>query len=67
MTHSLSAFPLAQVHEEVLRLLLAAAPMLAAAQLGEYLRLTLENSRKSRRHVKKHMLSSTGDFSVRRG
>ena len=58
-------FPRAQVHEEVLRLLLAAAPMLAAAQLGEYLKLTLENSRKSRRRVKKHMLSSTGDFSVR--
>ena len=49
----------------MLRLLLAAAPMLAAAQLGEYLALTLDNSRKSRRRVKMHMLSSTGDFSVR--
>ena len=49
------------MHEEVLRLLLVAAPMLAAAQLGEYLKLTLENSKKSRRRVKKHILSSNGD------
>ena len=50
-----------QTHEEVLRLLLAAAPLLAPAQLGTYLALTLENSKKSRRRVKKH-ISSNPDF-----
>lgn len=38
-----------QVHEEILRLLLAAAPRLDAAQLGRYLQSALQNSRKSRR------------------
>jgi hypothetical protein len=38
-----------QVHEEILRLLLAAAPRLDAAQLGRHLQSALQNSRKSRR------------------
>jgi len=40
---------LPQVHEEILRLLLAAAPRLEAAQLGRHLQSALQNSRKSRR------------------
>ena len=49
-----------QVHEEVLRLLLAAAPFLAPAQLGVYLKLTLDNSKRSRRRVKKHLSGPLG-------
>lgn len=40
---------MSQVHEEILRLLLAAAPRLDAAQLGRHLQSALQNSRKSRR------------------
>ncbi|KAG2491041.1 hypothetical protein HYH03_010488 [Edaphochlamys debaryana] len=50
-----------QTHEEVLRLLLAAAlptpdgrpPLLTPGELDAYLRLTLENSRRSRKRYKK--------------
>lgn len=42
-----------QVHEEVLRLLLAAAPLLKSQELGEYLGLTLENSKRSRKRISK--------------
>ena len=38
-----------QVHEEVLRLLLAALPKLGTAQLAHYLQETLKHSRKSRK------------------
>jgi len=38
-----------EVHEEVLRLLLAAAPALEPKRLGEYLDKTLRNSRGSRK------------------
>lgn len=41
----------AQVHEEVLRLLLAVAKQLSPEQLGRYLQTTIQRSRKSRRHV----------------
>ncbi|KAK9806710.1 hypothetical protein WJX72_000208 [[Myrmecia] bisecta] len=44
---------LPQVHEEVLRLLLAAAPKLPIADVAQYLQDTLHNSRKSRRRSKK--------------
>lgn len=37
------------MHEEVLRLLLAAAPQLSVAQVAQYLQSTLNNSKKSRR------------------
>ncbi len=40
-----------QVHEEVLRLLLAALPKLGTAQLAHYLQETLKHSRKSRKCV----------------
>jgi hypothetical protein len=46
------------VHEEVLRMLLAAAPLMSPVQLGTYLQMTLENSKKSRKRVKKHLSSS---------
>ena len=39
----------AQVHEEVLRLLLAVAKQLSPEQLGRYLQTTIQRSRKSRR------------------
>lgn len=38
-----------QVHEEVLRLLLGAAPQLSVAQVAQYLQNTLNNSKKSRK------------------
>lgn len=38
-----------QVHESVLRLLLAASKTLPPEQLGRYLQSTIQNSRKSRR------------------
>ena len=40
-----------QVHEEVLRLLLAVAKQLSPEQLGRYLQTTIQRSRKSRRRV----------------
>ncbi|MEW5299869.1 MAG: hypothetical protein WDW36_002842 [Sanguina aurantia] len=42
-----------QAHEEVLRLLLDAAPLLKPTELGAYLSLTLEHSKKSRSWFKK--------------
>jgi hypothetical protein len=42
-----------QVHEEVLRLLLAASSQLKGKDMGDYLALTLENSKKSRKRVSK--------------
>eukprot|EP00195_Chlamydomonas_chlamydogama_P014869 CAMPEP_0202909070 /NCGR_PEP_ID=MMETSP1392-20130828/48159_1 /ASSEMBLY_ACC=CAM_ASM_000868 /TAXON_ID=225041 /ORGANISM="Chlamydomonas chlamydogama, Strain SAG 11-48b" /LENGTH=701 /DNA_ID=CAMNT_0049598681 /DNA_START=412 /DNA_END=2517 /DNA_ORIENTATION=- len=44
-----------QVHEEVLRLLLAAAKQLTPMELGQFLQLTLENSKKSRKRGKKQV------------
>ena len=38
-----------QVHEEVLRLLSATAGKLSAEQLAQYLQMTLQHSRKSRK------------------
>ena len=38
-----------QVHEEVLRLLLAAAPQLPVPQTAQYLHNTINNSKKSRK------------------
>jgi hypothetical protein len=40
---------ISQVHEEVLRLLLAALPKLDTPQLAHYLQETLKHSRKSRK------------------
>ncbi|PRW60598.1 Negative elongation factor B [Chlorella sorokiniana] len=45
-----------QAHEEVLRLLLAAAPRLDAMELSNYLTRTLNNSKKSRKRFKKRKL-----------
>uniref|UniRef100_A0A7S0RMM1 Uncharacterized protein n=1 Tax=Chlamydomonas leiostraca TaxID=1034604 RepID=A0A7S0RMM1_9CHLO len=42
-----------QVHEEVLRLLLAASHTLKGKDMGDYLAQTLENSKKSRKRVSK--------------
>jgi hypothetical protein len=39
----------AQVHEEVLRLLLAAVPQLSVERLAQYLHATLANSKRSRK------------------
>jgi hypothetical protein len=49
-----------QVHEEVLRLLLAAAPQLDAEKLGKYLTTTLENSKKSRRRERSKKAAGGG-------
>ncbi|KAJ9523865.1 hypothetical protein QJQ45_020067 [Haematococcus lacustris] len=59
-----------QVHEEVLRLLLAASPMLEASALASYLTQTLENSKRSRKRLSKKQkeqglggpLQALGDF-----
>lgn len=45
-----------QVHEEVLRLLLAAAPRIPVLQLSNYLSTTLAASRRSRKRYKKRRL-----------
>ncbi|KAI3429855.1 hypothetical protein D9Q98_010166 [Chlorella vulgaris] len=45
-----------QTHEEVLRLLLAAAPKLDAMELSNYLTRTLNSSKKSRKRFKKRKL-----------
>ena len=44
-----SQFAPLQVHEEVLRLLLAVAKQLSPERLGRYLQTTIQRSRKSRR------------------
>lgn len=46
----------AEVHEEVLRLLLAAAPRIDLLRLANYTSMTLNNSRKSRKRFKKRAL-----------
>jgi len=51
-----------QVHEEVLRLLLTAGPLLSSADLGQYLESTLENSKRSRRRVSKKAGGAAGMF-----
>ena len=38
-----------QVHEEVLRLILVAAPQLSVPQVAQYLQNTINNSKRSRR------------------
>lgn len=50
-----------QTHEEVLRLLLAAAPKLDAMELSNYLTRTLNNSKKSRKRFKKRKLFESYD------
>ncbi|KAL4437410.1 hypothetical protein ABPG75_004549 [Micractinium tetrahymenae] len=50
-----------QAHEEVLRLLLAAAPKLDAMELSNYLTRTLNNSKKSRKRFKKRKLFESYD------
>ncbi|BDA45944.1 Negative elongation factor B [Coccomyxa sp. Obi] len=49
-----------QVHEEVLRLLLAALPKLNTAQLAHYLQETLKHSRKSRKRTKRRHAEAEG-------
>lgn len=54
-----------QVHEEVLRLLLAAAPQMEISVLARYLQTTIQNSRRSRKRFKRkrvdpHFLTSGG-------
>ncbi|KAF5836764.1 hypothetical protein DUNSADRAFT_5453 [Dunaliella salina] len=51
-----------QVHEEVLRLLLTAGPLLSSADVGQYLESTLENSKRSRRRVSKKAGGAAGLF-----
>ena len=50
-----------QVHEEVLRLLAAAAARLPMQQLSSYLATALHNSRRSRRRAKRRRPEDLGD------
>lgn len=50
-----------QVHEEVLRLLMAAVGQLSVAQLAGYLQTTLANSKRSRRLLAAPVVASSPD------
>ena len=49
MPHKLQGRMSLQVHEEVLRLILVAAPQLSVPQVAQYLQNTINNSKRSRR------------------